>query len=142
MLRSKIRFFFISFMLVSAACKDIHQVIPSVPVNISLDATTELAKLGVGSAIICPKPGGYMGIILYRKDIYEYVAYERTCTYYPNDTSAVDIDSTGVFAVCKHCGSKFILLLNGDVNQSPARLPLKQYNTYFDEYSKRLYISN
>lgn len=138
--KSKILFFFICLVFHSG-CDDIHQVIPSVPVNISLDTNTELANLGVGSTMICPKSGGYMGIILYRASLTEYYAFERTCTYYPNDTSAVVAEKGSVIAVCPKCGSSFTLTSDGAlVFEGPAKLPLKQYQTNL--INSRLYIYN
>lgn len=142
MIKSKILFFLIFFVAL-ANCDDIHEVIPSVPVNISLDANTELANLGVGSTIPCPKPGGFMGILIYRNSLAEYYAFEATCTNYPNDTSIVVADKGGVIAVCPKCGSTFIITSDGAlVNKGPAQLPLKQYRTNLDPASNRLYITN
>jgi nitrite reductase/ring-hydroxylating ferredoxin subunit len=137
----KILLFFI-FSILLWGCEDIHQAVPGVPVNIIMDANTDLANLGVGSTMVCPKSGGYMGILLYRSSLSEYHAFERTCTYYPNDTSAVVAKDGGVIAVCPKCGSTFILTADGAlVNKGPARLPLVQYRTYLDPMG-RLYISN
>lgn len=137
----KILLFFICLILFWG-CDDIHQTVPGVPVNIILDTNTELAGLGVGSTMVCPKSGGFMGILLYRNSLSEYYAYERTCTYYPNDTSAVVAEKGGVIAVCPRCGSTFIITADGAlVNKGPARLPLIKYRTYLDR-SGRLYISN
>lgn len=141
MIKSKVLFFFIC-LLSLAGCKDIHQVIPSVPVNISVDTNTELANLGVGSTMPCPREGGYMGILIYRESLYEYYAYETTCTYFPNDTSAVVAEKNGTIAVCPKCGSTFIITADGAlVNKGPASMPLKQYRTSYDQ-SGRLFIYN
>lgn len=141
MSKPKILFFLIALSLL-LNCDDIHQVIPSVPVNISLDTNTELASLGVGNTMVSPKAGGFMGILIYRNSFSEYYAFERTCTYYPNDTSAVVAEKGDVIAVCPTCGSTFLITADGAlVNKGPARLPLKQYRTYLDR-SNRLFISN
>jgi nitrite reductase/ring-hydroxylating ferredoxin subunit len=76
--------------------------------------------------------GGVRGIILYRKSIDEFMAYERNCTYQPSNTCArVTLDNTNLIAIDSCCGSKF-LMLDGSVIQSPATIPLKQYRTSFD----------
>lgn len=135
--------FFLIFLAFASNCKDIHQVVPGVPVNIILQTDTDLANLGIGNSIVCPKPGGYMGIILYRSGFSEYHAFERTCTYFPNDTSAVVAEKGDVIAVCPKCGSTYIFTSDGAlVNKGPAKFPLKQYRTNLDPYSNRLYISN
>jgi Rieske Fe-S protein len=141
MSKSKIVFFLIS-LFAFTNCNDIHQVIPGVPVNISFDANTELANLGVGNTMVSPKGGGFMGILIYHHSLSEYYAFERTCTNYPNDTSAVVTEKGGLIAECPKCGSTFLITDGGAlVNKGPARLPLKQYRTYLDR-SNRLFISN
>lgn len=142
MFKPKIKFFFvISLLTVSLNCKDIHQVYPQVSFSISLDTNTELANLGIGSSVVCPKGGGYMGIIIYREDMDVYHAYERTCSYFPNDTSAVVLDKSGIIAECPKCGSKFLIAGGALVNKGPAQFPLREYRTYLDA-SNRLFISN
>jgi len=82
-----------------------------------------------------------MGVIIYRNSISEFYAFERTCTNYPNDTSAVVAEDNGVVAVCPKCGSTYIFTADGAiVSKGPARLPLKQYQTYLNDH--RLFISN
>ncbi len=139
--KPKILFFLICAALI-VNCNDIHQVMPSVPVNVILHTDTDLANLGIGNTIVCPKAGGYLGIIIFRNGYDEYYAFERTCTNFPNDTSAVVAEKGDVIAKCPKCGSTFIFTANGAlVSTGPARFPLKQYRTYLDP-SKRLYISN
>ncbi|HEX3007745.1 MAG TPA: hypothetical protein VHO90_09040 [Bacteroidales bacterium] len=128
--------------MLSTCTDNVDQEVPIVPVNISLDVNTELASLGIGSTMVCPKSGGYMGIIIYRHSLSEYYAFERTCSYYPNDTSAVEVNNGEIIVSCPKCGSKFVLTPDGAlVNQGPAKLPLVQYRTYLSG-SNRLFISN
>lgn len=76
--------------------------------------------------------GGVRGIILYRKSVDEYMAFERNCTYQPSNSCArVSVDNTNLIAVDSCCGSKF-LMTDGSVLQSPAVYPLKQYRTSLD----------
>lgn len=141
MSKPKILLFLICIAFTSN-CNDIHQVIPSVPVNISLDTNTDLAGLGVGTAVVSPKGGGFMGILIFRNAYSDYYAFERTCTNYPNDTSAVVVGKGEIVARCPKCGSEFILTADGAlVSKGPAKFPLKQYRTFLDP-SRRLFISN
>ena len=126
--------------LFSTACKkDTSQVVPYVQVNVVLNIATDLASLGVNSAIICPLQGGYKGIIIYRAEQNEFKAYERLCTNYPNDTCAVATENGSILGTCPCCKSQFELV-TGYVNKGPARLPLKQYQTTVE--GGRLYITN
>lgn len=76
--------------------------------------------------------GGNRGIIVYRKSLTEFLAFDRTCTYNSSAANArvfVDIDNITVKDTT--CGSKFIIT-DGSVLNTPASLPLKQYTTSFD----------
>ena len=75
---------------------------------------------------------GVKGIIIYHHPSGEYMAYERNCTFQPNNScSKVNLGENILFAVDSCCGSKF-LLLDGSVYEGPANIPLKKYNTSFD----------
>ena len=125
-----------SLLLICVCCKkDTYQNFPYVYVEEVLPATT-LSSLTIGSAISVP--GGVKGILIYQSGSYEYLAFDRLCTNYPNDTCAVVINS-GVFAVCPCCKSKF-LLSDGSVLRGPAKYGLKQYSAAFD--GSRLNIRN
>ncbi|MCC6691260.1 MAG: hypothetical protein IT235_06965 [Bacteroidia bacterium] len=79
-------------------------------------------------------PTGTRNIIVYRKSISEFMAYDRACTYQTDKSCApliVDVSSTFAVDSCKNCGSKF-LLIDGSVNKSPATIPLTRYQTSYD----------
>lgn len=85
--------------------------------------------------------GGVKGIILYCEYADSYRAYERNCPYKPSDPNAIlEVDSTGVFLVCQHCESKF-LIMDGSVVNGPAKYPVLQYATYL-EGGNRLSVFN
>lgn len=75
---------------------------------------------------------GVRGIIIYRKDAVEYVAYERNCSYHPNDACAtVNVDISGLYLTDPCCGSVFDFG-SGNPTGGPAWRPLRQYRTQFD----------
>ena len=84
--------------------------------------------------------GGAQGIIMYCQFTEEYKAYERNC---PNDpfeaNSILDVDSTGLFLVCRNCGSKFSIY-DGSIVNSPSKYPVLTYQTYLDNGA--LYVYN
>ena len=126
-------------LFVTTTCnKDSYQNFPYVSVNITLSITNDLSALANGSSIVCPVLGGDKGIILFRLDP-DYFAYDRLCTNYPSDTCAVNIDNSGIRAVCPCCHSIFSLI-DGSVSAGPAKYALKQYNAVSD--GGRLYIRN
>jgi Rieske Fe-S protein len=139
MSKPKILFFLISTALL-ADCSKVDDIFPQATVNIALDSNIDLATLGVTSSMICKQEGGFMGVILYRNAAYEFYAFDRTCTYYPKDTSAVIIESAGNTYKCPKCGSEFIVS-GGDaiVLQGPAKYPLRRYQTHIENLN-RLYI--
>lgn len=76
--------------------------------------------------------GGVRGILVYRKSISEFMAYDRNCTYNSNDACAiVYVDASNIIATDTCCNSKFSIV-DGTVLQAPAGMPLKTYNTTFD----------
>ena len=84
--------------------------------------------------------GGYRGILVYRKSVDEFMAFERAC---PNDwqntKAQIVVDTSGITAYCPACKSKYVLY-DGSVYQGPSHYPLKQYQTSYD--GTNLYITN
>lgn len=75
---------------------------------------------------------GVRGIIVYRKDVSSYLAYERNCSFQPNDACAtVNVDVSGLFLIDPCCGSSFDFS-NGYPTGGPAWRPLRQYKTYLN----------
>jgi nitrite reductase/ring-hydroxylating ferredoxin subunit len=76
--------------------------------------------------------GGVRGILIFRKSNTEFIAYDRNCTYQPEDPcSTVVVDKSNIIAKDTCCHSEF-LMTDGSVLKAPASLPLKVYNNTFD----------
>lgn len=119
-------------LVLFAGCKKDNQGIPNVQVNISIYVNdpqyVNLSSIG-GWVYVT---GGYRGIIIYRKSISEFTAFERCCTYDPeNPDEYVKVDSNNIEAYDANCGSRFIIT-DGSVTHGPAGLPLKKYQTSYD----------
>ncbi len=72
---------------------------------------------------------GVRGVILYRKNAASYIAYERNCSYRPNEAgSTVDVNSTKLFMTDASCGSNFNFS-DGMPSSGVAWRPLRQYRT-------------
>jgi nitrite reductase/ring-hydroxylating ferredoxin subunit len=70
---------------------------------------------------------GVRGIIVYRKDAASYLAYERNCSFRPNEACAtVNVDVSGLFMKDPCCNSSFDFT-NGHPTGGPAWSPLRQY---------------
>ena len=120
----------ILIILIKSCDKD-NNIIPNVKVDFRIQAS-ELS--GVGSAIYTQENYGVRGIIIYHKNTNEYVAFERACSYRPNDNCAVvhlnnEVNPSFLKDSC--CNSSF-LLEDGTPFSGPALVPLKQYSTNFD----------
>ena len=95
---------------------DINIVLPNYPALIS------------DGGYILINNSGVRGIILYRKNSTTYLAFERNCSYKPNEACAtVDIDASTLFMKDSCCGSSFDF--DGKPTGGPAWRPLQQYHT-------------
>jgi Rieske Fe-S protein len=127
--------------LASSSCKKgTPQGVPLVTVDIRMYSSDP-------SFINLNSPGGWVyisggnrGIVVYRRSLSDFAAYDRTCTYNPSDQNElVKVDvSNNVILSDAHCGSKF-LITDGSVNQGPATLPLKSYTTSYDGNMLHIY---
>jgi hypothetical protein len=105
-----------------------YQPFSDIVINLSLPTYNSL-KVDGGFATT---GGGIRGIIIYRLNSTTYLAYERNCSFHPNDACAtVDIDVTGLYMIDPCCGSTFNFS-SGAVIGGIAWRPLRQYNTSLD----------
>ncbi len=73
--------------------------------------------------------GGVRGIIVYRVNSSSYAAYERNCSFHPNDACAtVNIHNSGLYMQDPCCGSSFNFS-DGNPTGGPASRPLVRYRT-------------
>ncbi|MEL7001291.1 MAG: hypothetical protein AAFN93_01015 [Bacteroidota bacterium] len=72
-------------------------------------------------------PQGVRGIILYRLNSTTFFAFERNCTFLPNEAgSTVNVDQSRLFMRDTSCGSTFGF--DGGIPTSgPAQVPLRRY---------------
>jgi len=114
-----------------------QNIIPSVPVNITInmDLPLYINLKNTGQYIYID--GGVKGIILYHHYDDQFYALERNCTYQPFDTcSRVTVQTDNFYIRCgryqndttfiRCCNSKF-QLEGGYLIDGPALAPLKQY---------------
>ena len=130
----------IILLLLFIHCGDSNEYIQNVYVDIEIDLSLpEFSILNtVGNSMFLG--GGNKGIIIYSFSNYEYKIYDRNCSYEPSlSCSYIDsINSTIAFCGC--CSSAFLLDQDGSAANSPAILPLKQYN--YSLNNTILYIYN
>jgi Rieske Fe-S protein len=71
---------------------------------------------------------GVRGLIIYRKNGSTFLAFERNCTFQPNDVCAtIEVHSSSLYIFDPCCGSTFNF--DGNPTGSPASRPLRQYQT-------------
>lgn len=131
----------LGILMFSAGCKeDNEEFIPYEYVNFSINpASIEYGNLEVPGSWAYVT-GGYRGILIYHLSQYEYVAFDRACTFdWEKDCAQTEVDEDNIFLVCSCCDSKF-LITDGSPFEGPAPRSLRQYSTYFD--GTYLYVSN
>jgi len=130
--------------LIPYSCEDTKKCprIETGPVDITIfPNSTEYQELNVigGWVHLTSRPPS-KGIIVYRSSQDEFMAYERSCPYHPENPDArVTVDEDfGNIAKDTVCGSLFILT-DGYPIDGPASCPLTQYNTSYDGVRLRIF---
>jgi nitrite reductase/ring-hydroxylating ferredoxin subunit len=101
---------------------------PDIIINLSFPEYAALNSDGNAINI----DGGVRGIVLYRKSALIYIAYERNCSFHPNDACAtIEVHSSKLFLIDTCCGSSFDLD-EGSPTGGPAWRPLRKYRTFLD----------
>ena len=154
---SKITIFLVFVLILSlneSCTKTKQEVIPYVLVDftISLNDPYFFDLNAVGNHVLVNSKtnnlgiyaAGYdgNGIIIYRAQLDEFFAFDRTCPhdYALDGTSvAVEIDDGEIFATCPTCGSKYALPSFGTPSEGPSKYPLKVYRTSVNGEYIRVY---
>lgn len=98
---------------------------PFPDINITL---SNYPALSSNAGFILINDAGVRGIILYRKNSTTYLAFERNCSFQPNDACAtVDVHASTLFMQDACCGSSFNF--EGRPTGGPAWRQLQQYET-------------
>lgn len=83
--------------------------------------------------------GGVSGIVVYRVDEWNFVAYDRSCSYdWEESGSWIKMHPNGIMLVDSLCGSTFNIL-DGTPVSGPAEWPLREYRTRYDGYQLRVF---
>ncbi len=132
---------FILAMTTIISCENVNTTgIPYAPVNFQIVVSNPdfVALQAVGGFVSIT--GGSRGIIIYRASPDEFRAYDRHCTFMPQEGCRVTMDDTDIFAVCTECCDSKFLIVDGSPTEGPAALGLLQYNTSFN--GNVLWITN
>ena len=97
---------------------------PEIVLNLSFPENTALRTDG---GIREVNDGGVRGILVYRINASTFRAYERNCSFNPNEAGAtVNIHTSRLYLIDHSCGSSFTLE-EGTPTGGPAWRPLRQY---------------
>lgn len=103
-------------------------LVPFEPIVLNIALPTYATLLSVGGYKELSS-GGTRGIILYRLDVSTILAYERNCSFQPQDACAtVNVHPSGLYMNDACCGSTF-RFDNGNPSGGSAWRALVQYNT-------------
>ncbi len=117
-----------------------HAFIPNVPVNFFIQPNTiDYIPAGTWKEYAGE---GYRGVLIYRVDLQNFIAFEMTCPYDPEKECArVEVDPTTYTLIDSCCMSRFNLI-DGMPVQGPSNRPLLQYLTEFDGNYLQVYNGN
>ena len=140
MLRRKMVYGILVFVLVFISCGDRPNTVPNigrfsftVPIY-----STNLIHVGGHHEV----RGGYEdnGIVIYRVDMSTFCAYDRTCPYDWQEGGRVTYNSATLQLVCDECGSAFNILDGLPMSDSKAKNFLRRYNAILiDDMTLRVY---
>ncbi|HUS86399.1 MAG TPA: hypothetical protein VMW76_04080 [Bacteroidales bacterium] len=125
--------------------KEEYDVIPDVAVDFYIDLDDPLfASLGaIGNSVLIDANTNNLGmyaagfdgngIILYRAQLDEFFAYDRTCPHdYALNQSSIRVNVDGIYAICPECETNYALPGFGTPVSGPSKYPLKVYKASFN----------
>lgn len=111
---------------------NVNNPVPSLPVNVKIYPNDplyfKLQTIG-GWAYV---NGGINGLIVYRKSNEEFVAIERTSSYYPDNAGAKVVVQSDNFTLRDTVSDSRWQIIDGTVTKGPAEWPLRLYGTSYD----------
>ena len=126
-------------VLIQLGCENDAYDFPQVNVNLNLYINNpEFFNIEAPGGWIYLN-GGVAGILLYRKNLDEFIAYDRASTYNPVEDCAITVDSDNII-LKDPCSDSQFLITDGSVIQGPASQALKRYSTNL--YGSNLSIYN
>lgn len=121
-----------------STCKKEQQGVPYAYVNLTIyvNDPQNIALTTTGGWKYFP--GGYRGLIVYRKSPGEFMVYDRACPVHSDESSAlIVVDSSNIILKDDVCESQF-LFSDGSTIGGPAVIPLTHYANTFDGTTLRI----
>ncbi|MBA3666072.1 MAG: hypothetical protein H0W61_17985 [Bacteroidetes bacterium] len=130
----------ITIVLLAAGCKkkqtasqsQANHPVPYVPVNITIYPNDPLNFKIQGIGGWQYFNGGINGLVIYRKSQQEFVAIERTSSYYPDNAAAKVKVQADNFTLRDTISNSKWQMVDGTVMAGPAEWALRLYSTNYD----------
>lgn len=135
----KLLLFSVLFILGISSCREKEgDYIPNVYVNfeINVESTQYIELNPIGGWVYLN--GGYKGILIYRRAMDEFLAFERACPFDPFNDCRIQVEASPI-AIDSCCMTRY-LMFDGSAIEGPGKMPLKQYRTSFSP--PYLYVYN
>ncbi|MGZ3899475.1 MAG: hypothetical protein ACXVNM_12910 [Bacteroidia bacterium] len=116
----------------TAAQSQANNPVPYVPVDIIIYPNDPLNFKIQGIGGWQYFNGGINGIVVYRKSQQEFVAIERTSSYYPDNAAAKVKVQSDNFTLRDTISNSKWQIVDGTVTNGPAEWPLRLYSTNYD----------
>ena len=119
-------------LLVIVSCRRENNIIPAVPVNefVNIQNPSYQSLNGIGGWSYVT--GGVRGLLVFRLDADQFLAFDRNCTHDPAEACATVVVGDNNITATDTCCNSVFQLIDGSPIGGPATLGLRQYNTSFD----------
>lgn len=131
-------------LLILAGCKedDEDERVPRIQtdftINLDLPEFTDLLNPGGWMTF----SGGSRGVIIYRVNLDEFVAYDRHCTHNVPQGCRVNVEESGLTAKDEDCCGSVFDIFTGNAVEGPAQFPLQAFRTQFNPNNNTLRVFN
>ncbi len=122
------------FLLSSSSCKQRLHPVPDIPFNINIDMNlpTYIGLQSIGNYAYVDNVG-IKGIVVYRRAIDEFVAFDRMSTAPGGDTcSALFVDPDNLLILLDPCTPSKFSLFDGSLLTGPAEWGLRSYRCFWN----------
>jgi hypothetical protein len=128
---ARILFISLAALILSSARCNRNRFIPYVPVDFELNLNLPAYQPLTSPSGWITVSGGSRGIIIYRLNMDEFIAYDRHSTFEVDANCQVRVEDDNILITDPCSGSQW-LIIDGSVVQGPAELPLQRYQTFWN----------
>jgi len=124
----------ILFVLSSSGCRQRLHPVPDIPFNINIDINLPTySSLQSISGFAYIENVGVKGLVVYRRSIDEFVAFDRMSTAAGGDTCApLYVDPDNLLILLDPCTASKFSLFDGSLINGPAEWGLRSYRILFN----------